>query len=155
LDGGWDAVDALYDTPPTSTVEVIAPDRIGQSPAAVAPLGTPGASWTEARHDSFGAADLMFLFEAPGDDESRSLTDPLGAASAWAGGEYAQYLDGDANAIGVSLTAVDGQEEALCDAMDEFVASADLVAVPTLVCDGASIRLGLAPDTATSEAIAG
>ena len=96
LNGGWDAVDELYSNPPVSTVEILFPDRVGQAPVALPEPAAPAAPWIEARRDTFGAAELMFLFEAPGNDEDRALADPLGAAAVWAGGEYRLYVDGDA-----------------------------------------------------------
>ena len=39
LDGGWPAVDQLYANPPVSTIEIMAPDRLGTPPAAVVEPG--------------------------------------------------------------------------------------------------------------------
>ncbi len=155
LDGGWDAIDQLYANPPASTVEILVPERVGQAPVAVPEPAAPGGSWVEARRDTFGAAELMFLFEAPGDDEGRALADPLGAASAWAGGEYRLYVDGDATAVSLSLAAVEGGEDTLCTAVNDFVGAAQLAGASAVRCDGSIVRLGVAPDAATAEAVVG
>jgi hypothetical protein len=155
LEGGWAAVDQLYANPPASTVEILVPDRLGTPPAPVVEPAPPPAPWTEARRDTFGAADLLFLFEAPGDDETLAIDDPMGAASAWAGGSYRLYVNGSASALSLSLAAVAGEEATLCAAMEEFAAAAGLPGAAAVSCDGTSVRLGVAPDAAIAEALAG
>jgi hypothetical protein len=152
LDGGWDAVDQMYAAPPASTAEILAPDRYGQQPVDARDPGVLGEPWAEARRDTFGAADLLFLFEAPADDETRALDDPLGAATAWAGGEYVLYIDGAESAVGISLAAVAGQEDVLCRAVEDFIVRADMTHA-AVRCDGANIRAGIAGDDATAQAL--
>jgi hypothetical protein len=151
LDGGWDAIDELYANPPRSTVEILVPDRLGTAPIDPPDPGRPGAAWVEVRRDTFGAADLLFLFEAPGGNEQRALDNPLTSAAAWAGGEYILYASGADSAVGISLVAVEGEETALCEAIDDFVFRADLRHA-VVACDGANVRLGVAFDYATAQA---
>ncbi len=150
LDGGWDAVDSLYHDPPASTVEILFPERYGDEPADPRGPGDPGERWDDGRRDTFGAADLLFLFEAPADDESLALDDPRRAASAWAGGEYVLFTDGPDSAVGISLEAVDGDEELLCEAVQEFVTAAELDNA-AVRCESSSVRIGIAPDAATAQ----
>jgi hypothetical protein len=152
LDGGWAAIDELYANPPASTVEILVPDRLGTAPVDPPDPGPPGGSWVEARRDTFGAADLLFLFEAPGDNRQRALDDPLTSAAAWAGGEYVLYANGADSAVGISLVAAEGEEATLCDAVDAFAFRADLRHA-AVVCDGANVRLGVAVDDATAQAL--
>jgi hypothetical protein len=153
LEGGWDAVDQLYANPPASTAEILVPGRLGVPPAATVAPTAPPAPWTEARRDTFGAADLMFVLEAPGNNQDRALADPLGAATAWAGGEYRLYVNGTASALAVSLAAMPGEEATLCAAIEDFVVAAELPAATATRCDGTSVRLGIAPDSATADAL--
>jgi hypothetical protein len=154
VQGGWDGVDSLYDSPPRSTVEILFPDRYGEEPEEPREVPDPENGWEELRRGTLGAADLMFLFEAPGDDESRALTDPRSAVAAWAGGEYVLYGDGDESAVGVSLEALNGQEEVLCAAVEDFVDAAQLVDA-AVRCEGTSIRLGIGPDPSTAQILVG
>jgi hypothetical protein len=155
LQGGWAAIDQLYANPPASTIEILDAQRLGRPPAAFVEPVPPAAPWTEARRDTFGAADLLFLFEAPGNDETLALADPMGAAAAWAGGGYRLYVNGSETALGLSLTAVEGQEATLCAAVEEFATAAELPGAAAVRCNGTSVRLAVAPDVALAESIAG
>ena len=97
----------------------------------------------------------MFLFEAPGDDVDNAIADPFAAASSWAGGEYRLYADGGASAVAVSLTAVAGEEATLCTAIEQFVSAASVLGAPAVRCDGASVRLGIAPDPSVANVLVG
>jgi hypothetical protein len=116
LDGGWDAVDARYDELPTTSAEILDPSRYPATPADPRDPGDPDGDWQQARTSTFGAADLLWLFGAPGDDPSQALDDARSQALAWTGGEIAVWTDGDDIALGVALT----QQQAggpLCDAL--------------------------------------
>lgn len=164
--GGWPGVDRAYDNPPTSTLQILRPRLFltgrgaGVDPRDPTP---PGAGWHRADHLAVGAADLLFLFEAPGDDPTRALNDPLSSATAWRGGEAVLWTRGNATAVGVAL---EGQPR-LCQAMDRWYQAAfadadrrqtegqvrfdgsDQDAV--LSCRGGQVRLGMAPELATAE----
>lgn len=165
LNGGWEAVDETYRTPPTTSAAVLFPDRYREGEEAVAvrePSGPDG--WELLRTDTFGAADLLFLLEAPGDDESAALTDPLDRVSAWAGGEISTWADGDDTAVAVVL-ADRGGATPLCETMTEFYAAAfpDATATgegtfegPTQAavvrCTDSEVALGIGPDPAIAAA---
>lgn len=170
LEGGWEAVDATYDALPTTSAEIMDPSRYGTEPTDPRDPGDPGGDWTRARTSTLGAADLQWLFEAPGDDTSHTLDDPRSQALEWTGGEVVLWTDGDATAVGVALT----QQQAdgpLCNAVATwyeraFPDSADapnranerMVRVGddqtgVVVCSGDEVRLGIAPDLQTARAL--
>lgn len=169
LDGGWEAVDALYDELPTTTIEIMDPERYGTAAVDPRDPGQPGRDWERRRATTLGAADLLWLFEAPGDDTSRTLDEPRERALAWTGGELALWADGDRTALGVALTQEpDGP---LCDAVSTWYERAfpDATDAPTrrgermvrqgrsqtavLTCAGEDVRLGIGPDLDTARAL--
>lgn len=166
--GGWAAVDAAYAEPPTSTAAVLDPQRYldGEQVAPEALRGRPGAAWELARTIDIGAVDLLYLFEAPGDDPERALDQPRARALAWSSGTADQWSrDGD-HAVAIALT---GDVELLCDSLDAWYSAAFPDAErsatatgaswdggqqdATLTCDDAA-RLGIGPDPATADALA-
>ncbi|PZF83500.1 hypothetical protein C1I92_12045, partial [Jiangella anatolica] len=169
LDGGWDAVDATYDDVPTTTAQILFPDRYRAGEAAVDvrdPAG-PGDGWEELRTDTFGAADLLFLLEAPGDDESLARSEPKDLTAAWAGGEVTVWGEGDRTAVALVL-ADRGDAAPLCETVADFYAAAFQDADVTeeggrtvftgpgqsavVSCSGAEVALGIGPDAATAAA---
>ncbi len=171
--GGWPAVDAAYADGPTTTAEILFPERFGDpSPAEPRAPTAPGGAWTEVRTDVLGAADLLWLFSAPGDDEAAALDEPRERAAGWDGGRMTLWTDGPASALGVALR--DGGEGSapLCDSVvawyeagfpDAVPAPAEGVALAldgpaqdaVVRCAGGEVRLGIAPDLVTARAIAG
>ncbi len=103
--GDWKQVDAAYGEPPANSAQVIFPDRFlaREQAAQPPPNGELSAPWIKARSQTFGAAPLMFLFEAPGDDTDASLPDPKAAVAAWNGGTVTQWADDTRTAIGLSF----------------------------------------------------
>jgi hypothetical protein len=171
-DSGSQAVDSAYRDLPTTTAQILFPERYAAREAAVDPRDPSAlpAPWQRGYTDTLGAADLLWLFEAPGDDETAALDDPLGSAAAWAGGEVHLWTDGLRSAVGVAL--VDRAEGALCDAVadwyemafpsdkpvgtmaGEVLASDGVLQDAVLRCDGAEVRLGIGPDLATARTLA-
>lgn len=167
--GGWPAIDAAYDDPPATTADVLFADRATTGAVDPADPGTLAAPWSLARRDTLGAAQLLWLFTAPGGDESRGLAEAEEQAARWAGGELALWTDGDRSALGVALvdTASDG---GLCAAVDEWygasfdddrrsatggeVVFAGGAQTAVLRCDGTDVRLGIGPDEPTAAALA-
>ncbi len=170
--GGWPAVDVAYRERPTTTAQILFPQRYAAREGAVDPRdpGALGGAWVRASTDTIGAAELMWLFEAPGDDPRVGIDDPLDAVEAWAGGEVHLWTDGPASAVGVAL--VDRGNGTLCAAVARWYAAAfpgdrDAERRPgeTLARDGQTqdavlrcadrdVRLGIAPDLATARALA-
>ncbi|TDC46377.1 hypothetical protein E1212_27100 [Jiangella ureilytica] len=171
LDGGWEGVDSTYTDVPTTTAQVLFPDRYYSMEGAVDvrdPAG-PGEAWQELRSDTFGAADLLFLLEAPGDDEAAALSEPKDRVAAWAGGEVTVWGDGDRTALALVL-ADRGDEGAtpLCETVTDFYAAAfpDAQAADeggrtvfagteqsaVVACSGSEIALGIGPDVPAATA---
>lgn len=169
--GGWRSLDSAYADPPSTTAQVLFPDRYTSHEGAINPPdpSSPGGSWKPARSRTLGAADLYWLFGAPGDERSAALGDPRGLAAGWAGGEVRQWSDGGRSAVGLSLVQHEGEPE-LCtsltqwyraafpDATDRDVAGGlafeDDAQSAVLHCDADNVRLGIAPDVATAARIA-
>ncbi|WP_165367791.1 hypothetical protein [Phytoactinopolyspora endophytica] len=124
LDGDWASVDDTYADLPTTSAQILFPERyaLGEEAEEVRALAGPDG-WDEIHHDTFGAADLLFLLEAPGGDTDRALDDALDGAAAWAGGEVTVWdQDGD-TAVGLVLAEhTDGIW--LCGAVEEYYAAA-------------------------------
>jgi hypothetical protein len=120
--GGWRAVDRAYADPPAATDQILFPDRYGETPEDPPDPGRLPPPWEERARSDFGAAELMWLFEAPGGDPERALPDPRGAVSAWAGGEVVLWGDGPRSALGISL-AERTETPALCAAVAGWYAA--------------------------------
>jgi hypothetical protein len=157
-EGGWDAVDAAYEGPPTSTAQVLFPDKYLEGRDSVDPAdpGRPPGRWRHAAELAFGAADLLFLFEAPGGDRAQGIRNAESVARAWEGGELHAWTRGDE--VALSLRLVTGRPALTCDAMFEWYRRSFPEASQgssrtfhgegqraRLRCDGSSIALGIAP----------
>lgn len=163
-DGGWDAVDRAYEDPPTTTAEILFPERYrGDQPAVeVAPPSPPGPDWDETRTDTLGAADLLALFRAPGGDRAAALSNPLERAGAWDGGSLTLWTRGDESAVGLRLVDRGGGPP-LCESVAEWYRASFPDAEPAdapearaaldgarqdavVRCDGDRVTVGIAPD---------
>ena len=173
--GGWEAVDAAYDDPPTNTSQILYPERyVGERTAAIAPapLASPGGNWDRLRQVGFGAVDLLMLFSAPGDNVDAALSAPRERARGWAGGEAVVWSrDGD-TAVAIGLVDSGEGSSTLCDSMHTWAIAAfpdhvvesqdagqfahsgqDRAAV--VVCEGSNVRIGIGPDVETARSAAG
>ena len=162
-EGGWAAVDKAYDEPPASTDQVLFPERYDPKAEPIDPAdtGEPGTGWTSSLTGSFGAAELKWLFEAPGGDPAAAIADPLESAGAWGGGELELWTDGDASALGVALAQRQGSD-GLCESITEWYSAsfsdddestegdAALVAEggeqdAVITCSGDDVKIGIGP----------
>jgi len=169
--GGWAAVDKAYDAPPASTDQVLFPERYDPKaePADPRDAGTLSKPWSRELSGSFGAAELKWLFEAPGGDTSKGLADPLQAVAPWAGGEIDLWTNGDRSALGISL-AQQVVETDLCDSVTQWYSAtfdddsesrdggAALVAEGDLqdaviTCTGEEVHIGIGPDAEVARAL--
>ena len=169
--GGWRAVNKAYDDPPSTTAQVLFPARYrrGEDGAPVRPPRGPGAGWKESFDSSFGAANLMWLFKAPGGNEDAALSDPLDRVSAWGGGRVSTWSRSDDVAVAVTLVQRAG-ETGLCESVAEWYEAAfdddgdaatrgsEVMALEgsqdaVLICSDDKVRLGIAPDLATARAV--
>lgn len=171
--GGWRAVNAAYDDLPLSTDEILFPSRYGDGrepvdPDDPRPLPPP---WKAEPPRTVGAADLLFLFEAPGNDRSRSLSDPLRRVREWAGGELHIWTREGATALALVVAHRPGGD-GLCGSVAQWyrrsvpggvdrtrdVPAAELaIDGPrrdgVLLCEGGDVRLGIGPDLRVARAI--
>jgi hypothetical protein len=169
--GGWDAVNDAYSEPPSTTAQVLFPGRYTAKEKAIDPVDSrsPGRFWKRSDVQAFGAADLLFLFEAPGDARRKALDDPLDRTAAWAGGEVQlwSWRDGLDTATAILLVQREG-EQGLCDSIREWYTSAFphdpraplqpgermATSVTTksasLRCSGNQVRLGIGLDLSTA-----
>lgn len=160
-DGGWGAVDAAYRRPPTATDQILFPQRYldGEHPRPPVAPGDPGGDWALRRAATFGAADLLFLFEAPGGDPARALDDPRAAVRGWRGGIVEVHTDGARTAVGIALTDGGG----LCASVRTWYAAtfrrgspagaSPPAAATTMDCPDGEVRIGIAPDRVTATAL--
>ena len=172
-EGGWAAVDKAYDEPPTSTDQVLFPERYDPDADPIDPSDTAelGAGWTSSLTGSFGAAELKWLFEAPGGDTAAAIADPLESAGAWGGGGLELWTDGDASALGIALAQRQGSD-GLCESITEWYSAsfsdddestdgdAALVAeggeqTAVITCSGDEVKIGIGPSLDVAHSLAG
>jgi len=169
--GGWKAVNKAYDDPPSTTAQVLFPARYrrGEDGVPVRPARGPGAGWNESFDSSFGAANLMWLFKAPGGNEDAALSDPLDRVGAWGGGRVSMWSRSGDVALGVTLVQRPGEtglcesvaawyEAAFDDDADAATRGSEVIALEgsqdaVLVCSEDKVRLGIGPDLATARAV--
>lgn len=163
VDGGWAAVDAAYTDLPTTSAQVLFPERYlaGEGAVEVSAPSTSEPGWEEARATTYGAAELEWLIEAPGNDRSRGLSDARERVADWAGGRQTVWQrDGDTM---VSLDLVQHTGGDLCDTMRGWAEAAwpaaTIVAdddttttwetsdgAVDLTCDGDMVQAVVGPD---------
>lgn len=119
VQGGWDAVNGLYNDPPSSTAEILFST---QGPIArgarVQGMEGPGKGWKRVATMQAGAADILFLLEAPGNDPDRATGDPRASARALRGGVLEAWKRGEQLVLGMSLVNKPGVE--LCRGMGSW-----------------------------------
>lgn len=171
-DGGMHEVDRAYADPPAATSQVIFPDRYGVIEPVKAELPPkPAPGWTSVSHRELGAAELEWLFHAPGGDPLASLPDPRRLVFGWAGGELELWRRGDERALAISLVELPGTGS-LCGAVGAWyragwpeatvtpgfgqaeLAFAEPGRNAVLACPGREVRLGIGPDRAAAAALA-
>ncbi|MEX0658086.1 MAG: hypothetical protein WD080_03040, partial [Egibacteraceae bacterium] len=161
-EGGVATLDAAYEDPPTTTEQIIHPDKYLAREPAIDVAGRadpPGDGWGELVRRTFGEQDLQQLLAELGEEQA------LPAAAGWGGGTLVAWTRGEETAVAVWLemdTPEDGAE--LCEAVpvwyvlsggapDEaggFSSPDDAMAVS---CDGAAVRFAVAPDGAVARTL--
>jgi hypothetical protein len=168
LDGGWEAVDQLYDRPPAGTNEVIFPDRYGLGLRTEVELPpAPGPGWESVVRRELGAAELEWLLQAPGGDPGAALPDTRALVFGWAGGELELWERGDERALAIALAELEGTDT-LCGAVGAWYragwpeAQVEPGTAPieleftepgrsaVLACTANEVRMGVAPDLETA-----
>lgn len=173
LYGGWAAVDRAYRNPPVSSAQVLFPQRYldGDEPENPRDPKAPAPTWRTRPTQSVGAADLLWLLQAPNGDEGHALDDAEERAAALGGGEAHLFTRGADSAVALDLTERKGAD-VLCDSIEAWyrvsfpaertfkrsagerfaLASARQSAV--LRCVGRQVRLGIAPNLPAARAVA-
>lgn len=163
-DGGQEAVDEALRHPPTTTAQILHPQRYldGVEAIAVPMRARPGSGWRPERDDEFGEFDLRQMLGPLGRQRSRAL------AAGWAGGQVRSWVRGDAVAVAVGLV-LDSADTArsLCDALPDWwrQGSGGTVRRAGLGesaggwlgyrCQGSRVDLARAPDEAVAGALVG
>jgi hypothetical protein len=142
--GGWKAVDRAYGNPPTTSAQIMFPERyFAREGARNAPdPQPPGGGWKLVEEQAFGAANLLWLFEAPGGVRGRRLSDARERAAAWAGGELRVFSRGATTVLGLSLVERRGERD-LCASMRAWFRAADRRG--SIRCSGRVVRANLRP----------
>ena len=152
LDGGWAAVDALYDRLPASTEQVMHPEKYAADerpiPVDIADdLATElGEGWSEALRDTWGEFQTgVWLREA-----GVPPADALAAAAGW-GGDRLVVLEGPDDRWAVVIETVwDDDAEAAAFAQSAQTAVNSLSNPAELVADGdAEVTILVASDDET------
>jgi tRNA A-37 threonylcarbamoyl transferase component Bud32 len=161
-EGGVAAIEQAYADPPTTTEQLLHPEkyRRGEPPVAVSiPAGAP-PGWTELADVGFGEFDLRRLTAELGTRRSAA------AAAGWGGGRLRAWQRGDETAVRVSLvfdTKADAGEActavrdahqrrsgAVPTARDVLITPVDAFVVR---CAGPKVDLAVAPDQSTATAL--
>jgi hypothetical protein len=170
--GGWKAVNRAYRDLPRSTAQVMFPERYGTRERPVelrAPK--PPAGFEAVLRTTFGAANLKWLFEAPGGDTAKSIEDPLSSAAAWAGGEIHVFSRAEATALSLHLAGRDRSGDLCASVWKWYDASFsdDSIGRPradgtitfrggsqtaVLACKDERVRLGIGPHEAIAAGLA-
>ncbi len=143
--GGWRAVDRAYKNVPTTTAQIMFPERYIAGEDFVDPprAASPGAGWKQLDYSTIGAADLLALFRAPGDRLSHGLSQPRLRASAWAGGEAIVWGRGPRTVVTLSLLERRHIPKIhLCDSMRAWAEAAGKPA-DAISCSGRAVRATL------------
>jgi hypothetical protein len=171
--GGWSLVDTAHTNPPSSTAEILFPDRYGDPNAWEDPLEPrhPGGGWAEAVERPFGADEVLFLFESPGNNYEYRTVSPRSDVDDIAGAQIDLWTKGRDSAVALVFKAR-RRPVHLCLSINYWYTSAmpygdygvnrmnELFAIngprqdAVLVCEGQYVTLAIAPDLYTARMIA-
>jgi hypothetical protein len=124
--GGWKAVDRAYRRLPQTSAEIMFPERYFARERAIDPPDppSPGSGWKLIDEQAFGAANLLWLFQAPGGDPAREPPDARERAAAWAGGELFVWQRGRRTTVTLTLVERRGERN-LCASMRTWFRAAE------------------------------
>ena len=117
--GGFDAIDAAYADPPTTSEQILHPEKYqaGEGAAAVRVAGRPGNGWRNDANYPFGEFDLQQMLLAVGPAEATVV------GEGWGGGKVRSWTRDGEIAVAFALsfdTAADAHEA--CDALPRWYA---------------------------------
>lgn len=170
-DGGWEAVDAAFANPPTSTEQILHPEKYlaGEQPVEVQVndfTGALGDDWTLWDSNTYGEYQIRVILQ----NSSMSDQQAEVAASGWGGDTYVVAGTEDVDAIHW-VTAWDTEQDAnefarawaLREAerwgVDPEFVDANVIEFHTddafvrITFDGTTVEYLMAPDEQTAEAI--
>jgi hypothetical protein len=123
--GGWDAVDAAYADVPTSTEQILHPEKYLERDHPVtltlpAPVETLGSGWDEVHQNTLGELQIaLLLANLPAGGGLNMVTGQynipapaLNAAAGWDGDRYALWSNADGDDVLVWRTAWDTEQDA-------------------------------------------
>jgi hypothetical protein len=163
---GWKGVNQIYARPPTSSAEVMFPERYLERHKPGKSAGFPKLKnpWKLYEKGPIGALHLKSLFEAPADQPQVALSRPLARAASWDGGRYQLWgrrPSSRASALGVTFVEHKDHPGLLCSSLMEWhelafdadtkvigdgvVAYEGYKRVTVLSCDGRDVRMAMAP----------
>lgn len=99
--GGWQAVDAAWTKPPTTTEQILHPEKFLAGEGSVTlplPPAPPGGPATVRYEDVFGEQALRLVLE-----EWVPLTTAAEAATGWAGDRVAVFVAGEQRAVAIHV----------------------------------------------------
>jgi hypothetical protein len=142
--GGWKAVNRAYRRLPQTSAQIMFPERyLARERAIDAPdPDPPGRGWRVVDRQAFGAAHLLWLFQAPGGDPAREAPDARERAAAWAGGELFVWQRGTGTAVTLTLVERRGERD-LCASVRAWFRAGERNGV--VRCSGRIIRANLHP----------
>ena len=161
--GGFAAINEAYANPPTTTEQILHPERYRAGDEAHDTTVTvrPPEDWEKGATFPFGEFDLLEIFAGLGTDSAST------AAEGWGGGEIRSWEQGQDTAVAAALTFdSDGDAAEACDAFGRwyiqvvggrdmgdglYSSSEDHLA---LRCDGVAVGFGLAPSAAMARQLA-
>ncbi len=174
---GWKGVDRAFRHPPTTTAEILFPERYlkGRNPKRAPDLGKLPKPWKRFAKEGIGPAHLKVLFEAPLDYEPKALSNPLARAASWNGGHYELWATGireTESALGISMLEHPHHPGLLCSSMikwyeltfplgeqevigDGVVSYADKLRTTIISCADGAVRIGMAPTRDLAERLLG
>jgi hypothetical protein len=102
-EGGWDFVNRALRNPPTTSLEILQPSLYlnGYDPPRPPKVSPPGSGWKHEFSTTFGAANWLWLLEAPGNKPDFGLEDARELAGEWAGGQIHAWTRGAKVAVAV------------------------------------------------------
>lgn len=162
--GGWEAVDAAFANPPTTTRHILHPDTYlaGEEAVEVTAAPAPGEGWEEGSVYTFGEFDLRHLLRPLGAQRGDGL------AAGWRGGETRSWSRDDEAAVSLVLAyGSDHEADHACTASPEWYQAVTTTAQPAgdgaltgdsdafaWTCEGLEVRWGIAPDPETARLLA-
>jgi hypothetical protein len=142
--GGWKAVDRAYRRLPRTSAEIMFPERYlaRERRVDVPDPASPGRGWRLLDRQAFGAANLLWLFQAPGGDPAREPPDARERAGAWRGGELSVWRRGGRTAVTLALLSRRGAPD-LCESVRSWFQAARRRG--GVQCSGRIVRANLHP----------